>query len=95
MEGLLLEKCMERGLTLPYRGGDVLMKSFIDSLSHACKVPNTDQPFGCVDLMYLASLVDSAFGFKQSNKLRSGCNVGGMTGEWPLAAAFYVYENGL
>ena len=43
MEGLLLEKCMERGLTLPYRGGDVLMKSFIDSLSHACKVPNTDQ----------------------------------------------------
>ena len=38
MEGLLLEKCMERGLTLPYRGGDVLMKSFIDSLSHACKV---------------------------------------------------------
>ena len=43
MEGLLLEKCMERGLTLPYRGGDVVMKSFIDSLSHACKVPNTDQ----------------------------------------------------
>ena len=95
MEGLLLEKSMERGLTLPYRGGDVLMKSFIDSLTHACKVPNTDQPFGCVDLMYLASFVDSAFGFKQSNKLRSGCNVGGMTGEWPLAAAFYVYENGL
>ena len=55
------------------------------------------QPFGCVDLMYLASLVDSAFAFKQSNKLRSSHNVspGGMTGEWPLAAAFYVYENGL
>ena len=45
--------------------------------------------------MYLASFVDSAFGFKQSNKLRSSFNVGGMTGEWPLGAAFYVYENGL
>ncbi len=95
MEGLLLEKCMERGLTLPYRGGDVRMKSFIDSLNHACKVPNTDQPFGCVDLMYLASFVDAALAFKQSSILRSSCNVNGMTGEWPLAAAFYVYENGL
>lgn len=95
MEGLLLEKCMERGLTLPYKGGNVRMKLFIDSLQHACKVPNTDQPFGCVDLMYLATLLDGMFGFKQSSILRSSCDVEGMTGEWPLAAAFHVYENGL
>ena len=96
MEGLLLEKAMERGLTLPYRGGDVRMKLFIDSLHHACKVPNTDQPFGCVDLMYLATFADAALGFKQSSVLRSSCNIGKeMTGEWPLAAAFYVYENGI
>lgn len=95
MEGLLLEKAMGRGLTLPYRGGDVRMKLFIDSLQHACKVPNTDQPFGCVDLMYLATLVDKALAFKQGSVLYSSCDIGGMTGEWPLAAAFHVYENGL
>lgn len=95
MEGLLLEKAMERGLTLPYRGGHVRMKLFIDSLQHACKVPNTDQPFGCVDLMYLASLMDWLFGFRQSSILYSSCDINGMTGEWPIAAAFHVYENGL
>ena len=95
MEGLLLEKCMERGLTLPYKGGNVRMKQFIDSLHHACKVPNTDQPFGCVDLMYLATLLDRMVGFKPSSILYSSCDIGGMTGEWPLAAAFHVYENGL
>eukprot|EP00095_Tigriopus_kingsejongensis_P000352 maker-scaffold1125_size61249-snap-gene-0.10 protein:Tk00352 transcript:maker-scaffold1125_size61249-snap-gene-0.10-mRNA-1 annotation:"ectonucleoside triphosphate diphosphohydrolase 5-like" len=95
MEGLLLEKAMGRGLTLPYRGGHVRMKSFIDSLQHACKVPNTDQPFGCADLMYLATLLDKMLGFKQGSMLYSSCDIGGMTGEWPLAAAFHVYENGL
>ena len=38
MEGLLLEKALERGLTLPYRGGAVRLKSMVDSLQHACKV---------------------------------------------------------
>jgi len=27
------------------------MKVFLDSLKHACKVPNTEQPFACVDLV--------------------------------------------
>ncbi len=27
------------------------MKTFLDSLKHACKVPNTEQPFACVDLV--------------------------------------------
>ena len=72
------------------------MKSFIDSLKHACKVPNTEQPFACVDLMALATIVDKLLGFKQSSVLHSAANMaGGMTGDWPLAAAFHVYENGL
>ena len=71
------------------------MKLFVDSLSHACKVPNADQPFGCVDLMYLASLLDKLFGLKLGSQLHSNANVGGMRAEWPIAAAFHVYENGL
>jgi hypothetical protein len=95
MSGLLLEKCLERGLTLPYRGGDVRLKSFVDSLVHACKVPNAEQPFGCVDLMYLATVLDRLFGMKQGSVLRASCDVDGRRGEWPLAAALHVYENGL
>ncbi len=81
------------------------MKSFIDSLRHACKVPNADQPFACADLMYLATLLDTLAGLKQGSVLRAvggeflgGKEEGGrrgFTGDWPLAAAFHVYENGL
>ena len=64
-------------------------------LKHACKVPNTEQPFACLDLMFLATLVDQLLGFKQGSILHSSNNVNGMNADWPLAAAFYVYQNGL
>lgn len=95
MEGMLREKCIERGLSLPYLGGDVKMRAFLDSLKHACKVPNTEQPFACIDLMFLATLLDKMLGLKQGSFLRSTSLVNAMTAEWPLAAAFYVYQNGL
>jgi hypothetical protein len=31
----------------------------------------------------------------QGSFLKSTSNVSSMTAEWPLAAAFYVYQNGL
>ena len=40
IKGFLREKCIERGLTLPDSGGDIKMRTFLDSLKHACKVPN-------------------------------------------------------
>ena len=95
MAGLLREKCIERGLTLPDSGGNVKMRAFLDSLKHACKVPNTEQPFACLDLMFLATLVDQLLGFKQGSILHSSNNVNGMNADWPLAADFYVYQNGL
>ena len=84
-----------RGLTLPDSGGNVKMRAFLDSLKHACKVPNTEQPFACLDLMFLATLVDQLLGFKQGSILHSSNNVNGMNADWPLSAAFYVYQNGL
>ena len=75
MAGLLREKCIERGLTLPDSGGNVKMRAFLDSLKHACKVPNTEQPFACLDLMFLATLVDQLLGFKQGSILHSSNNV--------------------
>merc|ERR1712179_77581 len=96
MKGLLLEKCFERGLSLPFRGGNVRMKTFSESLKHACKVPNTEQPFACTDMMYIATLLDKIFGFRQGSILYSPRNMrGGKTGDWPLAASFYIYQNGL
>ena len=37
-QGLLKERCVERGLSQPDKGGHVKMKQLHDSLRHACKV---------------------------------------------------------
>ena len=69
------------------------------------QVPNTEQPFACVDLMYLATLLDTLGGLGKGAVVKSAANIGGgpegqnggrgFTGGWTLAAAFHVYENGL
>ena len=84
-----------RGLTLPDSGGDIKMRAFLDSLKHACKVPNTEQPFACLDLMFLGTLLDQLLGFKQGSMLYSTNHIGGMDGHWPLSLAFDIYQNGL
>jgi hypothetical protein len=38
IRGKLFIQCAERGLTDPFKGGDVKLKAFMDSLKHACKV---------------------------------------------------------
>lgn len=96
IKGFLKEKCIERGLTLPDSGGDIKMRSFLDSLKHACKVPNTEQPFACLDLMFLGTLLDQFLGFKQGSMLHSATHISGrMDGAWPLSLAFHIYQNGL
>ena len=71
------------------------MRAFLDSLKHACKVPNTEQPFACLDLMFLGTLLDQLLGFKQGSMLYSANHIGGMNGHWPLSLAFDIYQNGL
>ena len=64
MLGKLFIKCAERGLTDPFKGGNVKLKSFMDSLKHACKVPNTDQPYACVDMMVAGVILDKVLGLQ-------------------------------
>ena len=132
-QGLLKEKCIERGLSQPDKGGHVKMKQLHDSQRHSCKVvclqlnkivkclsidilinikkvkfqphflltfiflqiPNTEQPFACTDLIFLTQLLEQLVGLKAGDILHSSKSIEGMTAEWPLASAFYVYQNGL
>jgi len=100
MEGLLKEKCVERGLSLPNKGGDVPSKLLMESLRNACRIPNTEQPLACVDLTFLTTLLDQVVGGLKTASgggmtLHSSKMIKGFTAEWPLGAAFYVYETGL
>jgi len=95
MRGKLFIKCAERGLTDPFKGGNVKLKTFMDSLKHACKVPNTDQPYACVDMMMVGVILDKVLGLHQSSILLTPHQVGGLTGDWPVAAALQIYQSGL
>jgi len=97
MLGKLFIKCAERGLTDPFKGGNVKLKSFMDSLKHACKVPNTDQPYACVDMMVAGVILDKVLGLHQSSLLLTPHQVGSlaMTGDWPVAVALYTYQLGV
>ena len=89
--------CVERGLSLPDKGGDVKAKALMDSLRHACRIPNTDQPLACTDMTFMTTLLDMTVpaGLQAGAVVRSSRQINGFTAEWPLGAAFYVYENGL
>ena len=79
----------------------------MDSLKHACKVPNTDQPYACVDMMVVGVVLDKVLGLHQSSLLLTphqvkwiSCRmtyflaqVSGMTGDWPVAAALHTYQS--
>jgi len=93
--GKLFIKCAERGLTDPFKGGNIRLKAFMDSLKHACKVPNTDQPFACVDMMVAGVILDKVLNLHQGSTLMTPQRVGGMTGDWPVTAALDVYQSGL
>ena len=69
--GKLFIKCAERGLTDPFKGGNVKLKAFMDSLKHACKVPNTDLPYACVDMMVAGVVLDKVSASKSSIRSKS------------------------
>ena len=56
MRGNIFVKCSERGLTDPFKGGDVKMKAFMDSLKHACKVINTSTDTLCINILFNISV---------------------------------------
>ena len=95
MLGKVFIKCAERGLTDPFKGGNVKLKAFMDSLKHACKIPNTDQPYACLDMMVVAVTLDKLMGLHQSSMLLTPHTVGGMTGDWPVTAALQIYQSGI
>ena len=71
VRGNIFIKCSERGLTDPFKGGSVKMKAFMDSLKHACKVPNTEQPYACVDMMVMGVFMENVFGLHKSSVLHT------------------------
>lgn len=51
-------------------GGDVTVADFYKTAKEICATPNTDQPFMCLDVSYMAVLLEEGYGLKPQTKIK-------------------------
>lgn len=64
------ERAIETGLIDPFDGGEIEVSAFQEKAMEICKIPNTDQPFMCLDVTYISVLLEHGFGLKPRTKLK-------------------------
>ncbi|XP_066600387.1 ectonucleoside triphosphate diphosphohydrolase 5 isoform X2 [Prorops nasuta] len=89
------ERATETGLIEPFHGGVVTLNDFLKQAKEACDYPNTDQPFMCLDLTFIYTLLHKGFGLESSTKLYLYKKITGHELSWALGAAFNILQNGL
>lgn len=51
-------------------GGEVTVADFYRTAKEICATPNTDQPFMCLDVSYMAVLLEEGYGLKPQTKIK-------------------------
>lgn len=51
-------------------GGDITVADFYKTAKEICATPNTDQPFMCLDVSYMAVLLEEGYGLKPQTKIK-------------------------
>lgn len=64
------DRAIETGLVDPFLGGEVTVADFTKKAREVCATPNTDQPFMCLDLMFLSVLLSDGYGLKATTTIR-------------------------
>uniref|UniRef100_T1J158 nucleoside diphosphate phosphatase n=1 Tax=Strigamia maritima TaxID=126957 RepID=T1J158_STRMM len=87
------DRATENGLIDPFLGGDVKLASYIKAAKSACQHPNVDQPFACLDLTFISSLLNQGLGLNIDKKIILRKKIDGHELSWALGAAFHVLAN--
>lgn len=64
------DRAIETGLVDPFNGGEVQISDFSKKAREVCATPNSDQPWMCLDLVYISVLLHEGFGLKPSTNIR-------------------------
>lgn len=54
----------------PYAGGEIEVQDLKLKAEEICAIPNTDQPFMCLDVSYIALLLEEAFALPAKTKVK-------------------------
>ncbi|OXU25842.1 hypothetical protein TSAR_010548 [Trichomalopsis sarcophagae] len=86
------ERATEVGLIDPFAGGVITIESLYKAALETCEYPNTDQPFMCLDLSFIYTLLHDGFGLDTNTKIFLRKKVNGHEMSWALGAAFNVLQ---
>lgn len=64
------DRAIETGLVDPFQGGDVVVADFTKKSREVCANANADQPFMCLDLVFISVLLQDGFGLKPQTKIK-------------------------
>lgn len=68
------DRAIETGLVDPFLGGEITISQFTKKAREVCATPNTDQPFMCLDLVFISVLLHDGFGLKTTTTIRVRIN---------------------
>lgn len=64
------DRAIETGLVDPFKGGEIQVSDFSKKAREVCSNPNSDQPWVCLDLVYISVLLQDGFGLKPSTNIK-------------------------
>ncbi|KAK9870841.1 hypothetical protein WA026_009806 [Henosepilachna vigintioctopunctata] len=82
------DKAAEAGLIDPVTGGSVTLFDLKAAATDACQYPNVDQPFLCLDLSFIAILLENGLGLKPETPINLFKKINGHEISWALGAAY-------
>lgn len=84
------DRAIETGLVDPFQGGETTVADFVTRSREVCAEANTDQPFMCVDLTFLAVLLEEGYGLKPKTPLKLYKKIDGHEISWALGCAYSI-----
>ena len=64
------DRAIETGLVDPFQGGEIAVSEFTKKAREVCATANTDQPFICLDLVYISVLLQDGYGLKPATNIK-------------------------
>lgn len=88
------DRAIETGLVDAITGGETTIKNFHNQAREACASPNTEQPFMCLDLTFISTLLEYGFGLRQQTVLQLYKKIDGHEISWALGCAYNLLTSG-
>uniref|UniRef100_A0A1L8DXR4 nucleoside diphosphate phosphatase n=3 Tax=Nyssomyia neivai TaxID=330878 RepID=A0A1L8DXR4_9DIPT len=84
------ERAIESGLVDPTLGGEIKVGDFYTKAREVCAIANTDQPFMCLDLTFIAVLLQDGYGLKPQAQIKLYKRIDNHEISWALGCAYNI-----